>query len=162
MHPSLNKYSWTREWNYLANTSLKITQGPSWLQWQLYLSVFGMWTTQCSGGSWAQRLCVDTFFIVMQESHSRAYINSYVKWPFIRDNLFGREDTAWLLCGNDTVMSLNTVTVLFSFLVLLWVKCPCSYTSTLVSFYFHHSLYISVEGSLVSPAQQTHAEQHVS
>lgn len=73
LHPLWNKYSWTWEWNYLANTSLKITQGPCWLQWQLYLSVFRMGTTQCSSGSWAQRLCVDAFFIVMQESHSRAY-----------------------------------------------------------------------------------------
>lgn len=46
---------------------------------------------------------METGFIVMQESHSRAHINSYVKWPFIFDNLLGMEVMVGALCGNDIV-----------------------------------------------------------
>lgn len=38
----------------------------------------------------------------MQESHSQAYINCYVKWPFIFYILLGMEVLIWALCGNDT------------------------------------------------------------
>lgn len=47
-------------------------------------------------------MCGDGF-IVMQESCSRAQINSYVKWPFIFENLLGMEVMAGALWGNDIV-----------------------------------------------------------
>lgn len=37
----------------------------------------------------------------MQESHSQAYINCYVKWPFILYSLLRMQVLVWALCGND-------------------------------------------------------------
>lgn len=69
---------------------------------------------------------METGFIVMQESHSRAHINSYVKWPFIFDNLLGMEVMVGALCGNDIVkrkgedMSVN----------MLLLCCSCLFLSS--------------------------------
>lgn len=69
-----------REGDYVANTRVKITPAAA------AHKCLGENRLRRSGGSRGQRLCAEVF-IVMQESRSPAYINSYVKWPFRFDNL---------------------------------------------------------------------------
>lgn len=59
----------------MANTRVKITPAAA------AHKCLGENSRQRSGGSGGQRLYAEVF-IVMQESRSPAYINSYVKWPF--------------------------------------------------------------------------------
>lgn len=98
---------------------------------------------QCGGGSWGQRLCAETGFIVMQESCSRAQINSYVKWPFIFENLLGKEVMVRALCGNDIVKREGrhvckyaahcvALVFFFFFFILLWIQHVCTHKDTVV------------------------------
>lgn len=73
-----------REGDYVANTRVKITPAAA------AHKCLRETRLQRSGGSRGQRLYAGVF-IVMQESRSPAYINSYVKWPFRFDNLPGTE-----------------------------------------------------------------------